>query len=277
MGTIPHRANTTAPTWSAVLPSQAPSANPRPLTLKTEAGAGAATVHHALSDVVVGNVILFSGQSNIDLPQSYAHQVYTPSLPGCQPLNDSNRLCSSFNASAQKTSEQFADEYGHGKGLLRLMIVPSTHYNTALPAAELLEYPDCPLCPFPTTPYVACGCSSMQWARANASNIRGFSATAWFTGSSLMQQLEQLAASHHGGVHPGAGIPVGLLRSSMGGTQINLWASPEALAPCGPVTNPGFWQPYSALWFNMIWLVASHRIGLALDLSRRTSRLESAP
>jgi hypothetical protein len=77
-----------------------------------------------LHDVVVGDVFLVSGQSNIDIPQTYGHQIYTPrTLPGCQPQNDSNRGCSSFNTTAQMSSEAFADELGRSQGLLRLMIV----------------------------------------------------------------------------------------------------------------------------------------------------------
>ena len=154
---------------------------------------------------------------------------YTPTLPTCQPLNDSNRLCSSFNTTAQLESERFADEYGQQKGLVRLMIVPSTHYNTTLPAAELLDYPDSALCPSPTTPYKACSASSMKWVRANASNIRGFSATAWYTGSNVLQyELQQQA-----GYLPPLPRP---LWSSI--TRAHCWDAPTLLLVVAPHQCP---------------------------------------
>ena len=82
----------------------------------------------------------------------------------------------------------------------------------------------------------------MKWARANASNVRGFSATGWFSGAALVSL----------GGKTTAGVPIGLLRSSMGGTQIQLWSSPEALSACGPVAEKGFWRPYSSLFWHMI-------------------------
>ena len=220
--------------WAATLPARPASATPLELSL------GAV---QTLRDVVIGDVFLFSGQSNIDLPQSYAHQLYTPKLAGCQPQNDTNRMCSSFNSSAQDDTEQLADRMGKRSGLLRLMIVaaPPAAGNST-PALELPESPDCPPCPSPSTPYVACGCDAMKWARANASNVRGFSATAWFSGAALLSL----------GAKATAGVPFGLIRSSMGGTQIQLWSSPAALRKCGPTTAKSFWRPYSSLFANMI-------------------------
>jgi hypothetical protein len=238
--------------WTASLPALAASAAPASLTLRrgipapNGGGKGhmGGVIMQELHDVVIGDVFLVSGQSNIDIPQTYGHQIYTPrTLPGCQPQNDSNRGCSSFNTTAQMSSEAFADELGRSQGLLRLMIVGALPANANVtPAAELPPTPDCVLCPPPTTPYVACGCDSMRWARANASNIRGFSATAFFTGQALLPML------------PDPTVPIGLVRSSMGGTQIQLWSSPAALAHCN-TTVPAptaFWRPYSSLFWTMI-------------------------
>ena len=141
-----------------------------------------------LDDVVVGDVFLFTGQSNIDIPQTYGHQVYDPTLPGCHPQNDTTRGCSSFNETAQQHSERLADAVGLGKGLLRLMIVAAPS-PTVLPgpALELPVAPNCQQCPEPGAgPYKACGCNALQWTRADANNIRGFSATGWFTGAALV-------------------------------------------------------------------------------------------
>lgn len=227
-------------TWSTTFPARGASASPVSLTLETSNE----TVLRELVDIVFGHVLLFSGQSNIDIPQTYGHQVYTPSLPGCRPQNDTNRSCSITNTSAQQDTELRADDFGRARGLLRIMIVPGPQSSQdATPLAELLETPDCALCPPPGTPYTACSCSAMKWARANASNVRGFSATAWFTGASIMRLLGSSASSR---------IPVGLVRSSMGGTQIQLWSSPTALRACGNTTAPGFWRNYSSLWASMI-------------------------
>jgi hypothetical protein len=156
-----------------------------------------------------------------------------------------NRLCSITNTTAQQATEQFADHYG---GLLRIMIVaapPSAASNISTTnPTELPEASDCTLCPAPVSPYVACGCSNMRWARANASNIRGFSATGWYAGSTLLSLLE----NHQ----PSLGVPIGLVRSSMGGTQIQLWSSPAALAMCNTTAPATFWRPYSSLFLSMI-------------------------
>ena len=230
--------------WSATLPARTATATPMTLTLR---GVDNATLQE-LGDIVVGDVYLFSGQSNIDIPQTYGRQVYTPSLPSCEPQNMTNRLCSTTNTTAQQATEHFADRYGEQQGLLRIMIVaapPSAAPNasTANPA-ELPEAPDSTLCPPPTSPYVACGYSNMRWTRANASNVRGFSATGWYAGSALLSLLEQ----HQ----PSLGVPIGLVRSSMGGTQIQLWSSPAALAACNTTAPATFWRPYSSLFLSMI-------------------------
>ena len=66
---------------------------------------------------MIGDVYLFSGQSNIDIPQAYASQLYTPSLPGCRPQEAGNRLCSSTNTTAQQAAEALADHLGKRLGV----------------------------------------------------------------------------------------------------------------------------------------------------------------
>lgn len=189
------------------------------------------------------------GQSNIDIPQTYGSQVYTPSLSTCQVQNMSNRLCSITNSTAQYATEHFADLYGKKRGLIRLRIVAAppanVKMNTSHLSTELPVAPDCQLCPSPATPYIACGCSAMGWTRANASNVRGFSATGWYTGAALISLLEQHYPSE-------PKVPIGLLRSSMGGTQVQLWSSPAALAACNTTAPATFWRPYSSLFQSMI-------------------------
>ena len=96
--------------WAATLPAQG-AANGTALSL-LRLGSNV----HQLDDVAVGDVFLFSGQSNIDIPESYGHQ---------------------FNASAQSVEEQLADALG-AAGLVRFAIVPNQvgglSYNTTLAA-----------------------------------------------------------------------------------------------------------------------------------------------
>ena len=103
-------------------------------------------------------------------------------------LPDANQ----FDPAAQVTEEAFADE--HGKDV-RLMIVPNQvmglHY-TSTPAQELADVPDCQLCgpAFDASSlYKFCTCNALRWAQANSSVVRGFSATAWFTGAALRRAM----------------------------------------------------------------------------------------
>eukprot|EP01048_Picozoa_sp_COSAG05_P039415 COSAG05_NODE_19577_length_290_cov_1.089005_1_plen_74_part_01 len=57
-----------------------------------------------LVDIAVGDLFLFSGQSNIDIPESYGHQ---------------------FNATAQAEEEAWADAHG---AAMRLLIIPHAIY-----------------------------------------------------------------------------------------------------------------------------------------------------
>ena len=38
----------------------------------------------------------------------------------------------------------------------------------------------------------------------------------------------------------------------MGGTPVQLWSGPAALKQCGNTTAPGFWRPYSWLFWKMV-------------------------
>jgi sialate O-acetylesterase len=185
-----------------------------------------------LHDICVGDLYLFSGQSNIDIPEAYGHQ---------------------FDPAAQSAEEQFAEEHG---AALRIMIVPNQVHGlnyTSSPARELADVPDCQLCapPFGAgggEPYQYCQCNSLRWARANSSNIRGFSATAWFTGAAILRAATETAEE---------AVPIGLLRSSWGGTKIREWSSPTALAKC-PGTAAGgklfasMIQPFVGLKFKAV-------------------------
>ena len=127
-----------------------------------------------------------------------------------------------FNENAQLAEEAAADALD---GLTRIMIVPNQvrgiDYN-ATPARELATVPDQPLCgpAFVGGVYNHCQDNAMRWTRANSTNIRGFSATAWFTGKYVREKLGEEFG----------GVPIGLVRSSWGGTQL----SPPLLTPPAP-------------------------------------------
>uniref|UniRef100_A0A7S4T1N3 Sialate O-acetylesterase domain-containing protein n=1 Tax=Alexandrium monilatum TaxID=311494 RepID=A0A7S4T1N3_9DINO len=197
-----------------------------------------------LEDIVLGDVYLFSGQSNVDLPVSYVHQ---------------------FNYQGEVEEEHFAEEMGQS-GRLRLMIVPShcgLRYHDGVLSSEFLNVQECRPCPPPFTKdkvlladvnscnllgghtdvYGYCTCDSLRWTRPSGALVRGFSAVAWFFGKALLE------------THVADGVPIGLVRSSWGATNIVVWSGPDALAKCpqeGQV--PTSFAPYvkSSLWGHMI-------------------------
>mmetsp|Transcript_36645 Transcript_36645/g.101787 ORF Transcript_36645/g.101787 Transcript_36645/m.101787 type:complete len:785 (-) Transcript_36645:136-2490(-) len=205
---------------------------------------GAQHPAQVLDDVVLGDVYLFSGQSNVDLPVSYVHQ---------------------FDEAAMEAEERFADDIG-GKGLLRLMIVPARcglTYQDSLLSSELADVKECKPCPPPfagdpassdinscnllgghSRNYSYCNCDSLRWTRSTGKNVRGFSAVAWFFGKALLA------------IEAAKGVPVGLVRSSWGATNIAVWSGIDALAKCPQEGDPPTsFAPYvkSALWGHMIY------------------------
>jgi hypothetical protein len=145
--------------------------------------------------VVFGDVLLFSGQSNIDTSQPYAFSNYNLHAAHCSkgwPWAKPNdpTMCSVLNVTKQDAEEKFADHVG-SKGLIRLMVVPNQvpglNY-TDVPAKELADVPDAPLCkPTQADPFVECVTNALRWTRANASTIRGFSGVGWFTGAAILK------------------------------------------------------------------------------------------
>ena len=128
------------------------------------------------------------------------------------------------------------------------MVVPNQVAGlnyTATPAAELADVPNAALCkPTQVDPFVECITNALRWTRANSSTIRGFSGTGWFTGASL---LRFAIASKHAD----ATVPIGLVRSSWGGTRVEQWSSPVAVAAC-PVQHGKPPSGVSNLWASMI-------------------------
>lgn len=207
--------------WRAVLPAVHDfGCNGTDLVLRR-----GGTAVQTLADVCIGDVYLFSGQSNIDLPEAYANQ---------------------FDAAAQTKEEAFADANTDIR--LRIISHPPTYASSgAWPnhPAELANVPDSPLCVGNHTPFDAagkyryCQTDALGWARANGTVIRGFSATAWFTGTALRKSMGTDQR-----------VPLGLIRSSAGGTKIRMWSSADALAKC--VQSSPAPTDSSTLFENMI-------------------------
>ena len=249
-------------TWRATLPKQAATLVPRSLWVIRESD-GQGTL---LEDVVVGDVFVFAGQSNVDIPEAYGHQ---DAPLRAQPAQS--------GGAAQREEEARAVALG-AAGLLRIRIVdvPNAFANASLKQAELPAMADCDACPppfaisgsacadgthgFPSAGaagcYSWCQCSQLAWARPTAANIRGFSATAWFSSVALRNLSGALLA----------GVPIGAVRSSKGGSAIDLWSSAEARAQCPPPPGPPPPPPCvapalcpGALWREMMQPVAGLR------------------
>ena len=139
--TFPTSSNNGTIIWQAELPPQPASVVPRDLKL-TSGG----VVVASLVDVLVGDVLLVSGQSNVGISVVYSNQ---------------------FNASAEAENERAADHLG---ALVRIMAVPQG--GAPVPQNELRIAAPCSL------PSKQCG--TLPWSRTNASNIQGYSALGWY-------------------------------------------------------------------------------------------------
>jgi sialate O-acetylesterase len=176
-----------------------------------------------LEDIVFGDVFIFSGQSNIDIPEAYGHQV--------APLRADP---SQSGEAAQLAEEQLAETLG-ASGMLRMRIVDvfddaSPRWNATEGQPELTATPDCARCPppFAIGNYSWCQCSQMAWTRPDAVTVRGFSATSWFTAVALRKIVPALHDD----------VPIGIVKSSKGGSTIDLWSSEDARRQCKPPGPP---------------------------------------
>ena len=115
-----------------------------------------------LEDILIGDVWVCSGQSNMDLPMRRVRDLYE-------------------------------DEIAHAENnQLRYFTVP-LQYDFHGPLEEI---------------------KPSQWESTNPTNILHFSATAYFFGKNLVEKYH---------------IPIGLIRSSLGGSPAESWMSGEAL------------------------------------------------
>ena len=134
-------------------------------TVSFTSGPGA--LKASTSGVLVGDVVVCSGQSNMEKPVAYA-----------------------FNGSAEAAG---ADAFGHQ---IRYVSVPMT--NSTTPAWDV---------------------GDVRWKVPGAESLLDFSAVCWMYGRRLAEANPTL--------------PLGLIEAAVGGTHIEAWSPPDALARCG--------------------------------------------
>ena len=213
-------------TWHASLPARGANATPATVALQQQRAAGGATATAtaaaaplaSLVDVLVGDVLLVSGQSNVGISVAYSNQ---------------------DNATAEAENLAEADRVG---AAVRLMSVPQG--GAPAPSSELLLSGATP-CTLPSAQ-----CAYLPWARANASNVPGFSALGWY----LARQL--LAAQAEATI-----VPVGIVQSDVPGTPIQDWTSAAALPHCA--RNGSSSGHVSALYNAMIYPLLRAQLAFA--------------
>ena len=143
-------------TWSATLPPQPPTLNTTTATISLMR-ASSGTLDHSvrsvaeLTDVLIGDVVLVSGQSNVGISVIYSNQ---------------------DNATAEQENEHEADRIG---ARVRLFAVGQQQQQE--PQRELPVSIPCKL--------PSAQCSSLPWSRANRTNVQGYSALGWYIAREL--------------------------------------------------------------------------------------------
>ena len=191
-------------TFQSLLPARSASLSPSTLSLAAHDG-NSQQICATLTDIVVGDVLLVSGQSNVGISVAYTNQ---------------------FNATAERENMAIADALGKS-GRVRLFTVPQGGWgNVSTPQREFGTAASCKL------PSAQCG--SLPWSRSNATNVVGFSALGWYLARERVALLD--AANNSSGVV----VPVGIVQSDIPGTPIQAWTSYEGVAKC---TNATHWGP----------------------------------
>lgn len=147
--------------WQATLRT-GPAGGPYTLTVT-----GVRTI--TIEDVLLGEVWLCSGQSNMEMPVANV---------------------SGYSGVLRQDDEIASADHRE----IRLLTVPNT--VSLHPSADL----------------------GLRWQVCSPETVQSFSATGYFFGRELQQQL---------------GVPIGLIDADWGGTRIEAWMSDEALAPFG--------------------------------------------
>ena len=124
------------------------------------------------------------------------------------------------------------------------MVFPlDVSFNATAEAATVHEMPGLMLFQAPTTPKDTPQWQTPgKWVQANETNILKFSAVCFMAARDMMRYLNQTSER-----------PVALIQSAVGGTRVEAWMSPDALATCskyGPVPKGGTPQNVKSALFN---------------------------
>lgn len=174
--------------WRLSLPAQPASKTPQDITVKSSQGA-----EHDLKGVLFGDVYLCSGQSNMQ---------YTPhSMAGMNNLTAELAAADAYGADIKFFTVGMQTVCGDPKKNQTDCSKPFTELNSAFDA-----------------PPAACrqGSSCREnWSPASSASLGGqawntFSAVCWLTGRDIYNAL-------------GGEVPLGLISSNWGGTQVQLW------------------------------------------------------
>jgi len=207
--------------WAVSLPSLAPSFDGLPVITVTASDGGSVAV---LSDVLAGDVLLISGQSNAQFSVNAA-------------VNASAEVQAANNFPLIRL---FAGPVQSGAGPNPVYKLDSIAVNTTYPELGSIDLP---------------------WSVASNETIatsgtwQFFSALGWFAARDLY--LANKAADPSGRV-----TPVGAISQCYGGTSIQWWSSARALEQCASVAAPGssccsFGGSDSCLWDSQVFPYAA--------------------
>lgn len=205
--------------WQARFEARTATASPLLLSLRDRDNATAQPLAQ-LSDVLIGMVLLVSGQSNVGIsvgpPKTLKPFSCVMSDRLLKYLGVQVSYSNQDDPAAEAENEAAADRLGT---TVRLRAVAFADGDT--PALELPDAPDCSL------PSAQCGC--LAWTRSNRSNVVGFSALGWYLARLAVEQLTAAGK-----------VPVvGVIQSDVPGTPIQLWSRRETIKECTNATTYG--------------------------------------
>ena len=177
-------ANPLTGAWSVTFPPMNATLAGADIVITSSDGGGAPDTILTLTDVVVGDVYVCSGQSNMEISVLDAHDA-----------------AAEIAASAQ---------YGARVRIAQVAMAPANANATAPQTATTMAIP---------------------WARAAPSSVAPMSAVCYYYG------VEQATRR--------PGVPVGMISSNWGGTKIEVWMTPDALAECPMPPDTGIASAYA--------------------------------
>uniref|UniRef100_A0A6B2L341 Sialate O-acetylesterase domain-containing protein n=1 Tax=Arcella intermedia TaxID=1963864 RepID=A0A6B2L341_9EUKA len=191
--------------------------------------------------------VLFNGQTYTSTADSTGQwSSYLPATPAGGPYTI--KISSSAGQSALLEDVLFGDVYVCG-GQSNMQMTVHSVFNATAEIAAANDYPNIRVFTvgqgtFSAAPLQEFATVSQPWTPASASSIgvgdwSEFSATCWFFGKYLYDDLQ---------------VPLGLFSSNWGGTPVEAWSSPDALAKCPVKESEQLGGPgdKSQLWNAMI-------------------------